>query len=505
MPLIAWFLLLLLLAAPAHSIAQASASSEPAPSGPDRAVADLQADLHALFRTPRGSGVQRSVLVVSLDRGDTLFALNPDLPLAPASNVKLYSTAAALFYLGPDFRYSTYLLADGEVENGVLNGDLVLFGTGDPTLSARMQGTSPAPLEAFADSVRARGIREIRGRIVGDGTFFDNQWTGAAWEDDDRLAWYAAPIDALLVEESMVTVRVWPGARTGDLARIQTEPATQGLRINNQVRTGGATAVRITHGADGLVITGQVRGGTGGVARRVPVADPEQFAATALLAALRNRGITVTDEAITSADGKPAWAAFGAQPDPTRRVALQLLAVHRSLSLADIARVTNHRSHNLFAEALFKTVGRIATGNGSFAGGQHAVRRMLQAAGVDTAVVQLADGSGLSRPNRTTTRATVQLLDWLTRTDVWQPFFASLPAAGTQDGLRRMFGTAAAGNLRAKTGTIRGVSALSGYVTTADGERLAFSIIANGLSSTAEAKQTENTVGARLAGFRRGR
>lgn len=500
-PLVAGVLLLLA----GQSAAQSGAGSGPF-AAPERAVAALRAELFALLRASGGPPDARSVLVVSRDRGDTLFALNPDLPLIPASNVKLYTTAAALFYLGPRFRYSTLLFADGELKDGILYGDLVLVGMGDPSLSARPLGTGPSALHAFADTLRARGIHEVRGRVVGDDTFFDNSWTGAAWEADDRLAWYAAPVDALTVEESMVTLHVRPGGAPDRPARIETEPATEGLRIQNRVGTvaRGPDRVRVMYDDGALIVTGQVRAAGGGVQQRVPVADPGQYAAAALLGLLRQRGVAVSGGASTMAAPEP----FPTQPNPAAplpsRAARQLVAVHLSPPLAEMVRITNHRSHNLFAEALFKTVGRVAAGEGSFAGGRRAVHRMLHEMGTDTATVQLADGSGLSRPNRTTTRATVRLLDWLAESDVWEPFFASLPVAGSPAGLRRMYGTAAAGNLRAKTGTIRGVSALSGYVTTADGEQLLFSIMANGLGSTAHAKQTENAVAAALAGFRRG-
>jgi D-alanyl-D-alanine carboxypeptidase/D-alanyl-D-alanine-endopeptidase (penicillin-binding protein 4) len=178
--------------------------------------------------------------------------------------------------------------------------------------------------------------------------------------------------------------------------------------------------------------------------------------------------------------------------------------VHLSPPLAEIAAVTNHVSHNLFAEALLKAVGRVAVGEGSFTGGARAVEYFLGCeTELDSANVRLVDGSGLSRFNQVTARATIRLLDYMTRSGTWEVYVESLPEAGTARGLRRMFGTAAAENLRAKTGTIQNVSSLSGYVRSADGERLAFSVIANGVPSTSREKGTEDAIGARLARFRR--
>ena len=182
-----------------------------------------------------------------------------------------------------------------------------------------------------------------------------------------------------------------------------------------------------------------------------------------------------------------------------------MVAVHFSPRLDEIAAVTNHVSHNLFAEALLKSVGRVVGGEGSFAAGAEAVRHFLQRElGAAPVAISQVDGSGLSRNNLVSARTAVRLLDYMPKSDVWESYFSSLPAAAEPDGLdRRMRGTLAAGNLRAKTGTIRRVSALSGDVRSADGELLAFSILANGVPSTARAKRSEDAIGARLAAFSR--
>ena len=158
-----------------------------APEPPSVEVLQLRRDLLAIAGTSGSRGNNQGVLVVSLDRGDTLFALNPDLPLAPASNMKLYTTAAALYYLGPEFRYSTYALADGEIVDGVLYGDLLLYGTGDPAISSRMLPGALTPLRALADSLIASGIHEITGNVIGDGSYFDDQWIGDGWKEQYRL------------------------------------------------------------------------------------------------------------------------------------------------------------------------------------------------------------------------------------------------------------------------------------------------------------------------------
>lgn len=477
----------------------------------DAALAALRFDLRQIVGR-LNTGAQAAVLVVSLDRGDTLFALNPDVPLAPASNMKLYSTAAALYYLGPDFRYSTYVLGTGEVRDGVLEGDLVLYGTGDPSMSARMLGNSLAPLRALADTLLARGVREVRGDLIGDGSYFDDERLGRGWNPDNFGAWYSAPVGALSLAENVASVRVLPGSAPGTPARITTAPPTQGLAIVNRVTTvaGGATLIRFEYAPEGLVVSGRIARGHPGVARSLPIADPANYAAAAFRSVLEERGIRVHGGVRVVHDPQhspvtlfrgPAQAVASDAPHP------RVLAIHLSPPLAELVAVTNQVSHNLFAEALLKTVGRVALGEGTFDAGARAVRYFLECeAALDSAALGIVDGSGLSPLNRVTARTTIRLLDVMTRSPHWEAFYASLPEAGQRrpQGLQRMHGTPAERNLRAKTGTIRHVSALSGYVRTASGERLAFSIIANRLpESTWAAKRIEDQIGARLAAFER--
>jgi serine-type D-Ala-D-Ala carboxypeptidase/endopeptidase (penicillin-binding protein 4) len=458
----------------------------------------LARDLDRLLRTA-GPGVRYGVLVVSLDRGDTLFAHQPDTPLTPASNMKLYSTAAALYYLGPAYRFHTYLMADGAVRGGVIHGDLVLYGTGDPAIGRGAAGS--AALRALADSLRLQGVHEITGDVVGDGSYFDERWIADGWAPYDRLAWYAPPVGSLSFAENRVVVHVGPGDRAGSAARVRTDPATHGLAVLNRVRTvaTGETRVVVRHGERALVIEGQIAARHRGVRHEIPVVDPANYAAAALHQALRERGIQVGGGVRGAAAGMPAGRAAG--PADGRRV----LAIHASAPLGELASVTNHVSHNLFAEQLTKAAGRAALGEGSFEAGARLILRFLaRDVGADTTSLRVLDGSGLSAGSRLSARSTVRLLEFMAGADVADAFLASLPTAGDPRGLRRMFGTPAADNLRAKTGTLRTVSSLSGYVRSADGERLAFSVIANDVADRPRAKATEDAIGRRLAAFRRG-
>lgn len=489
-------------AAPGSAAASAASSA---------AVAGLQSEIQRLIRSPGWRGDRWSVLVVSLDRGDTIFSYQPDLALAPASNLKLYTTAAALYYLGPEFRYSTYLMTDGTLEGGRLQGDLVLYGTGDPTLSDRFYRTKTTVWENFADSLAALGITEIAGDVVGDASYFIGSGAGEGWQESYISASYAALSSALSYNDNVVTLHIRPGEGTGWRPRVQLLPGGDGIALVNQARTvpaGNRTSIVVTRAAyDGpIIVQGQIAANSAGLWRSVPVADPARFSAAVLRETLEKRGIrvlggvrAVVDPAESPVTGRSVFA-----PAFDKRSPLRVLAIHQSPPLQEILSVVNQRSHNLFADAVLRTIGRVVTGEGTVEGGRKAVRYLVECeTGAESPVLEMYDGSGLSILNRTNPRTTIRLLAYMAESPMWESFWETLPEAGVSQGLRRMHRTRAERNLRAKTGTIDHVSALSGYVRAANGERLAFSIMSNNVPSTWRAKRIEDAIGARLAAFTR--
>ena len=472
-------------------------------------LADLKADLDRAIREAGGRNDEWGVMVVSLTNGDTLYAHQPDTPLAPASNMKLFTTAAALYYLGPRFRYNTFLMADGPIVDGVLRGDLVLYGTGDPTFSERFGGRTEV-FEAFADTLAAHGIREVTGDIVGDASYFQGSGTGEGWQTNYIDAAYAAPASALSFGENIATVRISPASQAGWRPSIQLVPGGEGIAIVNQATTvaSGRTSIRAARSEYGgpLTVQGRISRASRGVLRSVPVSDPARYAAAVLREVLIERSIAVGG-GVRSVDTESASPVTGRSvfaPAFDRRQPLRVLAVHESPPLLEILEVINKRSHNLYAEQTLRTVGRVATGAGTADGGARAVNHFVaREAGVDTTTLRVLDGSGLSPLNRVTARSVIHLLDYMSRSTMADDYYDTLPEAGATDGLRRMQRTAASGNLRAKTGTLSRVSALSGYVRASNGEQLAFSIIANGVPSTWRAKRVEDTIGVRLARFTR--
>jgi D-alanyl-D-alanine carboxypeptidase/D-alanyl-D-alanine-endopeptidase (penicillin-binding protein 4) len=486
------------------------ATAPPRPVEPE--VLALRSDLEGVIRSTGWRTARWSVLAVSLDRGDTLFAFAPDQALAPASNMKLLTTAAALYYLGPQFRYSTFLMTGGRVERGVLNGDLVIYGTGDPTLSDRFFGSKTAVWEALADSLLAQGIEAIHGDVVGDASYFSGRATGLGWQESYVNASYAALASALSFNDNIVTLRILPGEQVNWRPRVQLIPGGNGIAIVNQATTRAGRS-RIDVGRVGyagpIVLRGQLAPGNRDVWRAVPVPDPARYSAAVLREVLERRGIRITGgvRSVLREEESLVGRRSVFAPAFDGEAALRVLAVHQSPPLQSILEVTNKKSHNLYAEQVLRTVGRVAVGEGTVEGGVRAVRYMLEcetgADDADLADLVIDDGSGLSVLNRVSAGDMVRLLSYMARSPMWLAYWETLPEAGAPDGLRRMQRTAAERNLRAKTGTIDHVSALSGYVRAANGERLAFSIISNDVPSTWRAKRVEDAIGARLAAFRR--
>ncbi len=480
----------------------------PNPAG-DSELDRLGSEISSLLQSYRWRNAHWSVLVVSLDRGDTIFAVEPDAPRAPASNMKLLTTAAALRELGPEYRFTTFLVSDGTIDNGVLRGDLVLFGSGDPGISDRFYASKTSVFEELADQLLARGIHAVDGDLVGDESLLPGPLRPPGWDAHDLNDHFAPGISALSFNENVVTLRVEAGPTLGSPPIVHSIPDHAALDIVNRATTVDQPA-RLFIGRDDptapIVVDGRIQQGGRDVWRQITVGDPATFAVSVFRTVLEERGIVVRG-ANRVEDRPPTSIVRGRRvtaPTVRGRTRARVLATHVSPPLRDYLAVINKKSNNLFAELVFRTLGRVAAGDGGWELASAAVARSLDAMGVDTAGVQQMDGSGLSLGNRVRAATFVSLLARMADDPLWGEFWQTLPVAGNRRELARMYRTPAAGNLRAKTGTIEGVSALSGVVQSSDGERLAFSILVNGTPSTSRAKRVENGIGARLASFSRG-
>ena len=473
----------------------------------DESVRQLREQLRNLVESSGRRSGRYGVLALSLDTGDTLYDSGARDMLAPASNMKLLTTAAALHYLGPDFRYQTFLLADGPIEEGRLKGNLVLYGTGDPGFSDVFRGIDL--LEALADSLRRAGVDVVEGDVVGDGSFFSGPLLGEGWDPRDLNDAFAAPSSALSFDENVVTLRVAPSV-VGRRPIIHTIPSGADLPMEVTARTGGNRGrVRVSREdpSEPISIYGSLSPTGRDVWRQITVFDPPRFAASVFRSVLEERGIRVTGDVNTIADAASspvtARSVWAPALDP-KRTGPRVIASHQSPPLLEYLQIVNKKSHNLFADLTLKTIGRIVVGEGSYTAGSDVVRRFLAAeVKTDTVGVVIHDGSGLSGLSRVSAAVFVDVLKHMSRTALWDLYWETLPEAGNPRELRRMYRTPAAGNLRAKTGTIKRVSALSGLVRSANGERILFSILANNVPSTGRAKRVEDRIGVRLASFER--
>lgn len=464
------------------------------------AEAALAASLDSIFNDTAFARARWGVLVQAPGRGETLYARDAGKRLVPASNMKIVTGAAALEALGPDFRFRTVVGATGAVTDGVLRGDLVVVGGGDPAISERFARSPTAVFEAWADSLRARGIRQVQGRVVAVDDVFDDLPLGRGWAWDDVDATYSAEISGLPFNEGAIGVRA-AGTRPGEPAVLGFVPlALADLPLVNRVVTGAPgtpTRLAFTRAEEGVGVTVAGTIAPDSVATEyVSVGDNTAFFARVLREALTRAGIAVTGPAV-DADLLPADDA-ARTPRP--------FFVHQSPPLAEVLAGFMKPSQNQIGEILLKTLGRELRGVGTARAGIAAIDSMVGAWGLPRDALSQADGSGLSRYNQVAPELIAGVLLHMDRSAHRQVWRAALPVGGVDGTLSsRMRGTPLQGRVIAKTGTLNGVRALSGYLTTADGEPVIFSTIVN--QHTLSARDADRVVDAallRLAAWSRG-
>jgi D-alanyl-D-alanine carboxypeptidase/D-alanyl-D-alanine-endopeptidase (penicillin-binding protein 4) len=469
-------------------------SAPPAPP----ALSALIRDIDAILAQPALQHGYWGVLVKSLANDDTLYAMNARKLLLPASTMKIVTLAVAAEKLGWDYRYETTVRAAGPIDAGVLRGDLMVSGTGDPGL-VDADGMGDRVFAEWAGRLKQRGIRTIAGRIIGDDNRFEEETLGSGWMWDDLPDDYSAGIGALQFNESAVRVTLAPGPAAGDSAAISVAPAGSGLTVVNGVTTGapGSPAsirTRRLPGSPTLEIRGSIPLGASSSTLQASVDNPTLFFAGALRHALIANGIDVRGPAVDIDDVRDATPVSA---DP--------LVSYQSAPLSALAVRLMKASQNQYAETFLKTVSD-GTGVRSTGAGRLAAQAILEGWGVPASELILRDGSGLSRYDFVTPAALVAVLAHVDRdARLREPFVASLPIAGRDGTLStRMLGTPAEGNVRAKTGSMTGVRAIAGYVATADGERLVFSIVANNFETPADVvNAATDAIVVALARFRR--
>lgn len=462
----------------------------------------LRTKLDALLNQPRFHGAEWSVKIASLDTGLTLYENHADRLVSPASNSKLYTGALALDTLGGDYHFLTPILATAKVDaNGTLAGDLIISGRGDPSWKSDNFSTIFDP---FVAALTAAGVKTITGDLVADATFYKGLPTGGSWTVDDLEDSDGAEISALTLADNAASIRVTPGATLSDPCQLTLDPPGTVINLVNLTKTipaGGHSHLEMhkATGTNDFYVLGEMPLHGAAETLDTPVPQPARWFGAALKNALAVHGILVEGNArVIAWPETPSW-------NPTNLIKLGEI---QSPPLRDIVRSFMKPSQNLETDLVFEHVGELSRqpDTSPWATSEDLAVRALDHFLADHGVppdVHFDEGSGLSRNNLTSARATVALLTVMSTNRWAADYYAALPIAGVDGTLRnRMKNTPAYRNVHAKTGTLRWANSLSGYVTTTAGEKLAFSLMLNRCASDRRHTDDLDEIAALLAGFK---
>lgn len=460
---------------------------------------EFRDQLDYIFNDPAFNNAQWGAFIISLETGEFLYKRNEDKLFIPASNIKLFTTSAALNLLGPDYRYVTSVYMKGNITNNVLIGDLIIKGSGDPTISGRFYNNNMYQVfESWADSLLALGIDEINGNIIGDDYAFDSKGLGTRWPWDLESYWYSAPTSAISFNDNCIDISVSVNKKDKTPV-IRINPNTKYAVVLNNVSVvpqDSVTSIDVNResGSNVINVFGTIKSGDS-VKTFVTVNNPTQYSMVVLKETLERKGIIVNGNAYDIDD-------ISFNYDVKK---LNKIFTHFSVPLIEIIRVINKTSQNFYAEQVFKTIGLELKKFGSFEKGLDASGNFFSEMGIKLDGFIMVDGSGLSRLNMVTPKQVVQLLQFMHNNKYSKIFINSLPVAGIDGNLaKRLNNTKAENRIRAKAGYLENVRSLSGYAFTADNEPIAFSIMVNNFTVPVKlAENIQDLVCLRLANFHR--
>src|SRR5437588_1220955 len=466
-----------------------------------RTLAELRSQIEQIVHEPALEPGFFAVKVVSLDTNQIIYEQNANKFVRPASNMKLYTVATAFDRLTPDYHFVTSVYTNGRPEDGKIKGDLIVYGRGDPSIAARFNnGDYFKGINDLADRIVAAGVKRVKGDLVGDESYFNGAPVGSGWEWEDLTWSYGAELSALTINDNAIDLTVKPGVSVGFPVVITSgPPAASFMTIANHATTSSRGSRSDLHiyrglGANTLEISGSLPLGDTGFIGGVAVPDPALAFVSMLRDALAKRGVKI-DGRVRTLNARSGGSIVPNSPAGPMLIEIASL---QSPPFSIIAAHTLKPSQNQYTELILRTLGKTQPPNPGDAtrardnedAGLEVVTSFLRQAGVGESEIALNDGSGLSRNELISANTTVQLLTFMTKHRYFAQFRDALPIAGVDGTLRtRMRGTPAEGNVRAKTGSLSSVASLSGYVTTAAGEHLVFSMMLNNYPDAAAVRR----------------